>query len=140
MAIVCVQDLSNNMLTFGMCMQLEQAARTVQLGSPEFKLVLKGNRVLDEVLNSSSHFIGFIMAIVGAIFMVAARAITTLDHMHDGAVYMHAASAPPPIIMARDHSRRVGHRCRRVITSPELTLPRLTLVGSCRRRVQQRMG
>lgn len=51
--------------------------------------MLKGNRVLDEVLNSSSHFIGLIMAIVCSIFLGVAVAESNnewLEH-HDGERY-----------------------------------------------------
>ena len=56
-------DLSNNMLTFPTCQQLMIAC------PKELKLVLKGNRVLDEVLNASSHLVGVILTIIGAIFL-----------------------------------------------------------------------
>ena len=84
-------DLSNNMLTFPMCQQLLLAqpdglkltltrAPPLPLTTPNrtpnpnleptgLNLVLKGNRVLDEVLNASSHFFGLILVIIGAIFM-----------------------------------------------------------------------
>jgi hypothetical protein len=56
-------DLSLNMVSFDMCQEL-------QLVRPaELKLVLKGNRVLDEVLNASSHCVGVILVILGTVFL-----------------------------------------------------------------------
>jgi len=61
-------DLSVNMLSFPTCQEL-------QLTQPaELKLVLKGNRVLDEVLNASSHAVGVILVILGAVFLSIAVA------------------------------------------------------------------
>ena len=51
------------MVSFDMCQEL-------QLVRPaELKLVLKGNRVLDEVLNASSHCVGVILVILGTVFL-----------------------------------------------------------------------
>jgi len=81
-------DLSNNMLSFAACMQLQDAAKN--LSGKEFKLVLTGNRVLDEVLNSSSHAIGVILVIIGTIFLstqVAEMNNYWLEH-RDGEKYL----------------------------------------------------
>ena len=56
-------DLSVNMISY-------EVAERLQLVCPsEVKLVLRGNRVLDEVLNASSHAIGVILAIIGAVLL-----------------------------------------------------------------------
>ncbi len=61
-------DLSVNLVSFPMCQEL-------QLVRPaELQLVLKGNRVLDEVLNASSHAVGVILVILGSIFLAIAVA------------------------------------------------------------------
>jgi len=76
-------DMSNNMLTFPMCQQLLVAR-------PEgLTLVLKGNRVLDEVLNASSHFFGLVLVIIGAIFMgvEAAEQNHAWELLHHGEAY-----------------------------------------------------
>jgi len=80
-------DLSNNMLSFGACMQLQDAVRN--LGESEFKLVLTGNRVLDEVLNASSHAVGVILVIIGAIFLATEVAQANTDWLEhrDGERY-----------------------------------------------------
>lgn len=67
-------DLSVNMLSFPICRELQLAAPS------EVKLVLKGNRVLDEVLNASSHAVGVLLVILGAIFL----AIAVADHPEHG--------------------------------------------------------
>ena len=52
-------DLAVNMLSYSVC-------RQIQLVAPrQMRLNLKGNRVLDEVLNASSHCIGVILVIIG---------------------------------------------------------------------------
>ena len=56
-------DLSVNMLSYQVCKELQLVAPS------ELKLVLKGNRVLDEVLNASSHAVGVILVIIGAVFL-----------------------------------------------------------------------
>ena len=56
-------DLSVNMLSFDVCKELQLVAPS------ELKLVLSGNRVLDEVLNASSHAIGVVLVIIGAVFL-----------------------------------------------------------------------
>lgn len=56
-------DLSVNMISY-------EVVERLQLVRPEeLTLVLRGNRVLDEVLNASSHAIGVILAIIGAVFL-----------------------------------------------------------------------
>ena len=66
-----------------MCQQL-MVARPESL-----KLVLKGNRVLDEVLNASSHFFGLVLVIIGAIFMgvEVADQNNAWELRHHGQVY-----------------------------------------------------
>ena len=56
-------DLSVNMISFQMCEELRLAAPS------DLRLVLQGNRVLDEVLNASSHGIGVILVIIGAVYL-----------------------------------------------------------------------
>lgn len=62
-------DLSKivNMLSFNACTKLQSAVQL--LGSKDFKLILTGNRVLDEVLNASSHAVGVILVIIGSVFL-----------------------------------------------------------------------
>ena len=56
-------DLSVNMLSY-------HVVRELELVKPqELRLVLSGNRVLDEVLNASSHAVGVILVIIGAVFL-----------------------------------------------------------------------
>lgn len=51
------------------------APQELELSRPSsLTLVLKGNRVLDEVLNASSHAVGVLLVILGAIFMAIAVA------------------------------------------------------------------
>ena len=56
-------DLSVNMLSFEMLNELQLVA------PPALRLVLKGNRVLDEVLNASSHALGVILVLIGSVFL-----------------------------------------------------------------------
>ena len=56
-------DLSVNMISYEVLRELEGV-------KPKgLKLVLRGNRVLDEVLNASSHALGVILVIIGAAFL-----------------------------------------------------------------------
>ena len=36
--------------------------------------MLSGNRVLDEVLNASSHFVGIVLTVIGAVFLYGSSA------------------------------------------------------------------
>jgi len=67
-------DLSVNMVSLPVCQQLQLVR------PPKLHLVLKGNRVLDEVLNASSHAVGVILVILGAIFL----GIAVADHPSHG--------------------------------------------------------
>ena len=51
--------------------------------------MLAGNRVLDEVLNASSHFVGVILVIIGTIFLSTEVAQSNTDwiEQHDGERY-----------------------------------------------------
>lgn len=85
-------DMSNNMLTFPVCQQLMVACPRDARGEPTLKLVLKGNRVLDEVLNASSHMVGVILVIIGAIFLgvEVADANNAWELHHKGETYRGA--------------------------------------------------
>jgi len=80
-------DLSNNMLSFNACTKLQSAVQL--LGSKDFKLILTGNRVLDEVLNASSHAVGVILVIIGSVFLATEVAQTNNDwlELRDGERY-----------------------------------------------------
>jgi len=60
--------LSNHLLSYERCAELPR----VQPAG--LRLVLNGNRVLDEVLNASSHAIGTVLVIIGAVFLAIAVA------------------------------------------------------------------
>lgn len=75
-------DLSNNFLSFDACTRLQLVT------PPHLDLVLKGNRVLDEVLNAVSHAIGTILVILGAIFLAIKVGQTPLPAEYNGvAIY-----------------------------------------------------
>lgn len=57
-------DLQNNLISYGVCRRLEQAVE-----GRSTKLLLLGNRVLDEVMNAVSHFFGLILSIIGTVFL-----------------------------------------------------------------------
>jgi len=85
-------DLSNNMLTFPTCQKLQLAA------PKELKLVLSGNRVLDEVLNASSHFVGIILTVIGAVFLAVECADRNIEWEtnHVGEKYMGTVVSRTP--------------------------------------------
>ena len=85
-------DLSNNLLSFHTCTQL-------QLVKPErLTLVLKGNRVLDEVLNATSHAIGTVLVIIGSVFLGIAVAELPVTGTYEGSASVEHSlygAAPP---------------------------------------------
>lgn len=64
-------DIQNNVIGHMSCKNIRRA---VQDQGDHLKLYMHGNRVLDEVLNATSHGIGIVLSIVGTVFLAMAAA------------------------------------------------------------------